>query len=95
MLQHLGDGTFHHHLATEPAGARPQVDQVIGGANGVLVVLDHDDRVPQVAKLLERTEQPLVVALVQSDAGLVQDVEDTHQAGADLSREADPLGLAA
>ena len=40
-------------------------------------------------------EQPLVVALVQSDRRLVEDVHDAHQARADLARQTDALGLAA
>ena len=40
-------------------------------------------------------DQLRVVALVQADRGLVEDVEDADQAGADLGREADPLRLAA
>ena len=40
-------------------------------------------------------DQALVVALVQADRGLVEDVEDADQARADLGREPDPLRLAA
>ena len=40
-------------------------------------------------------DQLLVVALVQADRGLVEDVEDADEAGADLGREPDPLRLAA
>ena len=45
--------------------------------------------------MLERREQAVVVALVQADARLVEDVEDALQARADLRREADALCLAA
>ena len=40
-------------------------------------------------------DQPVVVALVEPDRRLVEDVEDADQAGADLGREPDPLRLAA
>ncbi len=43
----------------------------------------------------EGPQQAGVVALVQADGGLVQDVHDAHQAGADLAGEPDALGLAA
>ena len=56
----------------------------------------HDDHgVPQVAQTLQGGDEPLVVALVQSDGGLVQDVEHAHEPGADLGGEPDALGLAA
>ena len=56
----------------------------------------HDnDGVPQVSKVLERPQQLVVVPLVKSDAGLVQNVADADQARTDLGRQTDPLRLAA
>ena len=82
-------------LAAVDAGAGADVDHVVGGADRVLVVLDHDHRVADVAQVLERLEQPRVVALVQADRRLVQHVEHAGQAGADLRGQADALALAA
>ena len=84
-----------HHLAAVLARARPHVDDVVGAADGVLVVLHHDDGVAQIAQALERGDKPLVVALVQADGRLVQDVEHAHEARADLRGQADALRLAA
>src|SRR5690606_7465485 len=42
-----------------------------------------------------RLDEALVVALVQADGGLVEDVEHAHQAGADLGGQADSLRLTA
>ena len=42
-----------------------------------------------------RRDEPAVVALVQADGRLVEDVEDAAQAGPDLGRQPDALGLAA
>ena len=82
-------------LAAEASRPRPQVDHVVGGLDGVGVVLDHDDGVAQVAQAAQRAEQALVVPLVQPDARLVEDVEHADQAGADLGGQPDALGLAA
>jgi hypothetical protein len=82
-------------LAAVDAGAGADIDHVIGLQNRVLVVLDHDDGVAEVAQALQRAEQALVVALVQADRGLVEHVEDAREAGADLARQADALALAA
>ncbi len=73
----------------------PDVDHVVGGADGLLVVLDHDDRVAEVAQALQGADQALVVALVQADRGLVEHVEHADQAAADLAGQPDALGLAA
>ena len=58
-------------------------------------MLDDDERVAEVAQLLERVQELFVVALVQADARLVEDVQHPHQARADLSGQTDALGLAA
>ena len=82
-------------LAAVDAGAGADVEHMVGGADGVLVVLDHDHGVAEVAQALQGFEQPRVVALVQADRRLVQHVEHAGQARADLRGEADALALAA
>ena len=77
------------------ARARAEVDEVVGRAHRLLVVLDDDHRVAEVAQALERRDQLRVVALVQPDRRLVEDVEHADQRRADLRRQADPLRLAA
>jgi hypothetical protein len=52
---------------------------VVGGQDRVAVVLHDEHRVAEVAQLLQRAEQPLVVALVQADRRLVQDVEHADE----------------
>ena len=71
------------------------VHDVIRGAHGILVVLDNDDCVPHVTQIFERMQELVIVALVKAYAGLVQDVADADETGADLGRQADALGLAA
>ena len=75
-------------------GAGAEVEHVVGVADGVFVVLDDQDGVAEVAQVFERVEQALVVALVQADGGLVEDVEDAAEPGADLRGEADALAFA-
>jgi hypothetical protein len=82
-------------MPTVLARARPDVDQVVGGAHRALVVLDHEHGVAEVAQPHERRDQALVVALVQADRWLVEDVEHADQRRPDLGREPDPLRLAA
>ena len=82
-------------LAAVLAGARADVDDPVGDADGVLVVLDDDQGVAEVLEPDQRLDQALVVALVQADRRLVEDVEDADEAGADLGREPDALRLAA
>ena len=68
---------------------------MVGRAHRALVVLDDDHRVAEVAQPLERPDQALVVALVQADRRLVEDVEHADERRADLRGQPDPLRLAA
>ena len=91
----LVDRADGDHLAAMLAGARAEIDDVIGGAHRLFVVLDDDHRVAEIAQLLERREQPRVVALMQSDRRLVEDVQHADEARADLRRQPNALRLAA
>ena len=93
--QHLVRRALRHDLAAVDAGAGADVDDVVGRADRVLVMLDDDHGVAEVAQALERDQQPVVVALVQADRGLVEHVEHAGQARADLRGEPDALALAA
>ena len=89
------EGALDHDLATVDAGAGPDVDDVVGDPDRLLVVLDHDHRVAQVAQADHGVDEAAVVTLVEADRRLVEDVQDADQAAADLRRQADPLRLAA
>ena len=84
-----------HEAAALPARPFAEVEDPVRGADRLLVVFDHDDGVAEVADAGERRQQALVVALVQADGRLVQDVEDALHAAADLAGQPDAMGLAA
>jgi hypothetical protein len=75
--------------------ARPgaDVDNVVGGEDGLAVMFDDEHRVAEVAQSGLRFDETRVVARMQPDAGLVEHVEDTDERGADLRREPYPLAL--
>ena len=73
----------------------PDVDHPVRPADRVLVVLHDDEGVAEVTKPHEGLDEAVVVALVQADARLVEDVEHADEPGADLGGQADPLRLAA
>ena len=50
----LGRGAFGDDMAAMHAGAGAHVDHMVGGADGVLVMLHHDHGVAHVAQALER-----------------------------------------
>ena len=69
------------------ARARAHVDDPVGAAHHLLVVLHHEHGVAEVAQTLERADQAVVVTLVQPDRRLVEDVEHAHELRADLRRQ--------
>ena len=88
-------GALGQHLPALAARAGAQVHYVVGGIDGLLVVLHHEHRVAGVPQALQDFDQLAVVGLMQADGGLVQHVEHALQPRADLGSKADALGLAA
>ena len=95
VLHQFGQGSARDQPAAVHAGAGAKVDDVVGAAHRFLVVLDNDERVAARLELVQCAEQLLVVAGVQADGRLVQDVEDAAEVRAKLGRQPDPLRLAA
>ena len=87
----VGDRSLRDDLPPFDAGAGPEIDEPVGGEHRLFVMLDHDHRVADIAQAAERFDQFEVVARVQADRRLVEDVEDAGQAASDLARQADPL----
>src|SRR3954467_6944451 len=82
-------------MAAVDAGAGAHVDHIIGVADRILVMLDDEHGVAEIAQPVERDQEALIVALVKADARIVEDVEHARQARADLAGQADALALAA
>ncbi len=80
-----------HHLTAMLTGPWADVDGPICGPNRVLVVLHHDEGVAQGLQPQQGFDQPVIVALMQSDGRFVQDVEHSHQTGPDLGGQPDAL----
>src|SRR5690606_4915431 len=91
----LLDGPLGDDAAAVDARPGADVQDVVRGADHLLVVLDDDDGVADVGQVAQRADEAGVVALVQADGGLVEDVARADELGADLRRQADALRLAA
>ena len=71
VSHHLRRSACCHHLTAVNTGAGADVDEVIGGPHGVLVMLHHDETVAQIPEVFQRCQQLIVVPLVQPDGRLV------------------------
>ena len=58
-------------------------------------MLDDQNRVSKVAQMAKRIEKLIIIALVKADGGLVENVENAHEARADLGRKPYSLAFAA
>ena len=58
-------------------------------------MLHHDDRITQVAQFLQRTDQALVVPLVQTNRRFVEDIQHVDQLRTNLRGQSDALALTA
>ena len=82
-------------LAAMHAGAGADIDDIIRRPDGILIMLDNNQRVADIPQPLEGREQLVVVPLMQADGRLVEDIQHPDQTGPNLSRQPDALALAA
>ena len=73
----FGSGDFirlsrGNDFAAVHTGARTEVQHIVGGADGVHVMLHHDDRVADIAEPFERGEQFVIIPLMESDTRFVR-----------------------
>ena len=95
VLQYFVVSSLGDQLAAVLSGARTEIENAVGGAHHVGIVLHHQDRVSQVAQVVQDLDQPVGVAAVQSDGRLVQHVERSHQTRAQRRRQLNALRFAA
>ena len=79
VIEELLDRAAHDDVAAVLTGTGADVDDPVCYADGVLIVLDHDERVAEVPKSDKCLDEPAVIALVKADAGLVENVEHADE----------------
>ena len=93
--RYIGHTALRHQAPTAFASAGPYVNDVVSAADGVLVVLHHDQCVAFVAQLVQGVEQYLVVPRMQANRGLVEHIAHALQIAAQLGGQPNALRLAA
>ena len=97
-------GKYYAALVQETVGdnftamfacSRSDIHDIICCKHGVLIVFHDNKRISEVSQMLERSEQLVIVSLVESDARLIQNICHADQTGADLGGKPDTLRLAA
>ena len=80
VAQNLLERPLRNQFPAARAGAGADVEDVVGGPDRVLVMLDDDHRVAEISEVAERLDEAVVVALVQADAGFVENIEHAGKA---------------
>ncbi len=88
-------GAGGEELAAELASAGAEVEEIVGGAEDVGIMLDDDDGVAEVAEIFEDADEANGVAGVEADGWLVEDIERADELRAEGCGELDALGLTA
>ena len=79
------------NLAAVGTGTGTDIYDIIRCQHGILIVFHHYQGIAQIPKILQGIQQLVVVSLVQTDTGLIQDIAHAYQSGTDLGRQADTL----
>ena len=94
-LGQLVDGSLIGDTSAVAACLGTHVNQVVGTADDVLVVLDHHHGVAHLLQHAQHMDQPVGVARMQADGWLVEDVHRAHERTAQGGCQVDALALAA
>ena len=70
----FGRLSIKNHLAPMNARARPNIHNVVRSTHGILVMLYDNDGVAKVSQMFQCSQKLIVIALMQADARLVQDI---------------------
>src|SRR5258708_6219563 len=95
LLEHGRIRARKKKLAAEFARAGTEIDDAIRGLDGIGIVFDDQNRVPQIAKRLENIDEPLRVARMEADGRFVQHVEGANEMRTERRCELDPLRFSA
>ena len=77
-MQDLVIGPLRNQLSAIFSRTGTQIENAVRGAHDVRIMLDHQDRVPQIAKIMQNLHQSMRVARVQPNRGLIQYIQCPH-----------------
>ena len=62
------------------AGSGANIDKPVSCFYGFLVMLDDYQGIAQITQIMQGMDQPLIIALMEADRRLIQDIHDPYQA---------------
>ena len=94
-MQNLLVRSFGYQFAAVLARSRPQVENPIGRTHNIRIMLDHQNRVSEIAQAVKNLNQPVRIPRVQPDRRLIQHIQRSYQPRSQRSRQLNTLCLPA
>ena len=82
-----------NNVTTKLTGAGAHVNNVVSCTNGIFIVLDNKYGITAISELLEGLNEAVIISLMQTNGRFVQNIENSHEAGTNLSCQANTLGF--
>ncbi len=95
VAQHFGVGARKEQPAAEFAGTGAEIEDVVGGGDGVRVVLDDEDGVAEIAQGFQDVDEALGVSRMKADGWFIENVERADEMRPERSGKLDALRFAA
>ena len=83
-----------NHVPTMPTRAGANVKDIIRFKHHLFIVFNHQNGVAQIAEIFERVDQFNVVALMETNARFIHNIQNPNQLSTNLGRQTNPLGFA-
>ena len=93
VLCHGARRAMRHHHAPMHTSPRANVKNVVSLADRLFVMFDNNHGIALITQVLERAQQAVIVALMQTDRRLVQHVQHSGKPRTDLRRQTYPLAF--
>src|SRR3954470_679385 len=74
--------------------SRTNIGYNICGKHHLAIMLDDDNGIAEIAQMLERFNQPVIITLVKPDTWLIENIEHSDKLSADLRCESNALRFA-
>lgn len=85
--------TLCDHSSAMRSRAGTDVDNMICRIHRILIMLNDNERIAQIAQFFQRGQQTVIIALMQADARFVQYIKHTLQTGTDLGSQTNTLSF--
>ena len=82
-------------IAAVFSGARTYIHDKVRRIHGIFIMFYHNEGVPDIPQVLQCFQQFVIIPLMETNTGFIQNIHNPYQTGANLCSKTDSLGFAA